>query len=202
MSLRPRSCALFALCLAAAAQPDAMQQFTKQQADRFQAKLVQIVLGGHAAPARGAAPRATEITDAELNSYLRFNAQDQIPPGILEPTLNAAGSGRVRGRAVVDLDAVRRQKPRGWLDPMGYVGGQMPVTAAGTLTTKDGIGQFQLEAAEISGVTVPKAVLQELLSYYSATPEDPDGINMDEPFELPSRIREIRVKSGSATIVQ
>jgi hypothetical protein len=202
MSLRPRVCALFALCLAVAAQPDAMQQFTKQQADRFQAKLVQIVLGGHTAPAPGAAPRATDVTDAEVNSYLRFNAADQIPPGIVEPTLNAAGAGRVRGRAVVDLDVVRKQQQRGWLDPMGYVGGRMPVTATGTLTTKDGIGHFQLESAEISGVTVPKTVLQELLSYYSATPEDPDGINMDEPFELPSRIREIRVKSGSATIVQ
>ena len=49
---------------------------------------------------------------------------------------------------------------------------------------------------------VPKAVLQELLGYYSRTPEDPDGINMDDPFELPSRIREIRVGTGTATVVQ
>jgi hypothetical protein len=44
--------------------------------------------------------------------------------------------------------------------------------------------------------------VQELLSFYSRTPEDPDGINMDDPFELPSQIREIRVASGSTTIVQ
>jgi hypothetical protein len=45
-------------------------------------------------------------------------------------------------------------------------------------------------------------VLQELVSFYSRTPENPAGIDMDAPFELPSRIREIRVGTGQATIVQ
>jgi hypothetical protein len=45
-------------------------------------------------------------------------------------------------------------------------------------------------------------VLQELLSYYSRTPENPAGIDMEAPFELPSRIREIRVGAGTSTIVQ
>ena len=62
--------------------------------------------------------------------------------------------------------------------------------------------QFNLEAAEISGVTIPKTVLQELLSYYSRTKDNPNGINMDDPFELPSRIREIRVGKATSTIVQ
>ncbi len=85
---------------------------------------------------------------------------------------------------------------------MGYLTGRLPVTASGHLTAQDGVGRFQLESAEVSGVTVPKAVLQELLSYYSRTPENPSGINMDDPFELPARIREIRVGTGTATVVQ
>ena len=109
---------------------------------------------------------------------------------------------RVSGRAVVDLDAVRNQKKRGWLDPLGYLTGRLPVTASGVLTTKDGQGQFVLQSAEISGVKIPKSVLQELLSYYSKSKENPEGINMDAPFELPSRIREIKVGTGTSTIVQ
>jgi hypothetical protein len=108
----------------------------------------------------------------------------------------------VAGRAIVDLDAVRQQKQRGWMDPLGYLSGKVPVTAAGTLTTSNGTGRFQLESAELSGVNVPKFVLQELLSYYSRTPETPNGIDMDAPFELPAGIKEIRVGVGSATIVQ
>ena len=51
-------------------------------------------------------------------------------------------------------------------------------------------------------MTIPKSLLQELLSYYSKTPDNPAGINMDEPFNLPSAIREITVGQGTATIVQ
>ena len=175
---------------------------SKQEADQFNAKLVKIVDFGNAKLLKAAPPQTTVITDNELNSYFRFNAKDQIPVGIVEPTINALGDGRVGGRAVVDLDAVRKQKERGWLDPLAYMSGRLPITATGKLATKDGIGRFTLESAEISGVTIPKTLLQELLSFYSRSKEDPDGINMDDPFELPSRIREIRVGKATATIVQ
>jgi len=181
---------------------DAQPRLTKADGDRFQAKLTRIVALGNAPAGRARAAQSTQFSDAELNSYLRFHAQDQIPVGVMEPTLNARGDGIVSGSAIVDLDAVRKQKQRGWLDPMGYLTGRLPLTARGRLTTKDGKGRFELESAELSGVTIPKTLLQELLSFYSRTAEDPDGINMDEPFDLPSQIREIKVAAGAATIVQ
>jgi hypothetical protein len=203
MTLRRSVGVLVAVSLLCAVPLGARQRLSKQDGDRFQAKLQRIVLFGNtsAAGARSGS-QTTQITDDELNSYLRFQARDQIPAGMVEPTLNALGDGRVGGRVIVDLDAVRKQKQRGWLDPMGYLTGQLPVTATGVLTTKDGVGQFQLHSAEISGVTVPKALIQELLTYYSRSPENPTGINMDDPFELPSRIKEIRVGKATSTIVQ
>jgi hypothetical protein len=180
-------------------------RLTKQDADRFNAKLTRIVDFGNkpAVKTATAAPsQTTQITDNEVNAYFRYNAKDQIPVGIVDPTINAVGDGRLAGRATVDLDAVRTQKQRGWLDPMAYLTGRLPITASGTLTTQNGIGKFNLEAAEISGVSIPKSVLQELLSYYSRSKENPAGINMDDPFELPARIREIRVSQAQATIVQ
>lgn len=177
-------------------------RLSKEDADRFQSKLTKIVAYGSAATAKAAKPQSTPVTDAEVNSYLKYNAGSQVPTGIVDPVLNALGDGRVSGRAVVDLDAVRTQKKRGWLDPLGYLTGRLPVTASGTLTTKEGQGQFVLQSAEISGVTIPKSVLQELLSYYSKSKENPEGINMDAPFELPSRIREIKVGTGTSTVVQ
>jgi hypothetical protein len=176
---------------------------SKEDAERFQAKLTKIVEFGNAKPsAKASSKRSTAVTDIEVNSYIRLKAADQIPVGVTEPELTAVGDGRVAGRAIVDLDAVRKQKQRGWLDPLAYLGGQLPITAAGHLTTKDGKGQFVLESAEVKGVPIPKAVVQELLSYYSRTPENPGGIDMDAPFELPARIKEIRVGSGTSTVVQ
>jgi hypothetical protein len=203
VSRRPLVAVLLALAMAVGAPLAGYQRHSREEGDRFQSKLQRIVVFGNTTAASGRrASQNTDFTDDELNSYLRFNVRDQIPEGIVEPTLNALGDGKVSGRVIVDLDAVRKQKQRGWLDPMGYLTGQLPLTARGTLSTKEGIGQFELESAELSGITVPKSLIQELLSYYSRSAEHPNGINMDDPFELPSRIREIRVGKAQSTIVQ
>ena len=186
------------LCLVVLGADD---QLSKALADRFQAKLTQIEKNG-AVPAKRSAARITPISDGEVNSYLRFLAGKQVPVGIADPILHAAGDGRVTGRAVVDLDAVRTQKKRTWSDPLAYLSGHLPVSAQGTLTTTNGVGRFNLESADISGVTVPKSLMQDLLTYYSKSPERPNGINMDDPFQLPSAIKEIKVGVGTTTVVQ
>ena len=177
------------------------QTLSKQDATRFQTKLDGIQKNALTPAAKGKT-RQTQVTDAEVNAYLKFLAGTQVPVGIVDPTLHAAGNGFVTGRALVDLDAVRTQKKRTWTDPLGYLMGKLPVTAAGTLTTQNGVGKFELKSAEISGVTVPKSLVQELLNYYSKSAENPAGINMDDPFQLPAAIREIKVGQGNATIVQ
>ena len=212
MGNRLRSLVVLALGLTAAVQLSAQHRFTRQDADRFQAKLVRITAFANApavkSAAKGSAATApadaqtTQLTDSELNSYLRYHLKDQVPVGIVEPTLNALGNGRVAGGAVVDLDAVRKARQRGWTDPLSYLTGQLPLTAAGTLSTQNGIGRFQLESASISGITIPKSLVQELLTHYSKTPENPSGIGIDDPFELPARIKEIRVGKGEALVVQ
>jgi hypothetical protein len=203
VSLRVPFATLLTLAIVAGSSLVAFQRYSKQEGDRFQSKLQRIVVFGNTQAAAGRrASQDTDVTDDELNSYLRFNARPEIPEGIVDPTLSALGDGKVSGQVTVDLDAVRKQKARGWMDPMGYLAGKLPLTARGTLSTKDGMGRFELESAELSGVTVPKALIQELLSFYSKTPEKPNGINMDDPFELPSRIREIRVGRSQSTIVQ
>lgn len=181
---------------------NAQPALTKADATRFQTKLAQIEANG-TRPRKPSTPaRSTQVSDAEVNAYLKFLGGAQVPSGIVEPMLHAVGNGRVTGSAVVDLDAVRTQKKRAWTDPLGYLTGRLPVTAAGTLSTQDGVGRFQLESAEISGVTIPKSLLQELVSYYSKTKDNPAGINMDDPFQLPAAIQDIRIGQGVATIVQ
>ena len=191
---------LCAALVGGAVELSAQGRASKQEAARFQDKLTQIER--NAASPRRTGGRVTSVSDPEINAYLQYGAGAQVPVGIVNPVLHAAGNGRVSGRAMVDLDIVRTQKKRAWTDPLGYLTGRLPVNASGVLTTANGVGRFQLESADISGVTVPKSLLQELLSYYSRTPDKPAGINMDEPFALPSAIREIRVGQGSVVVIQ
>jgi hypothetical protein len=208
MSNRLRSSVVVGLGLAVAVQLSAQQRYSKLDADRCQGKLSRINAFASAPKAKAAvaattgASQMTQLTDNELNAYLRYQLKDQVPVGIVEPTLNALGEGRVSGGAVIDLDAVRRQRQRGWMDPLSYLTGQLPMTASGVLVTQNGVGRFQLEAASISGISIPKSLVQELLTHYSKSPQNPAGISMDDPFELPARIKEIRVGKGEALVVQ
>ena len=153
-------------------------------------------------PDRGE-PRRTTVTENEVNAYLALDAREELPPGVVDPVVTILGTGRVSGRAIVDLDAVRKQKkPTSMLDPANYLMGRVPITATGVLSTSNGLGRFQLESATVGGVPVPKMMLQEIVSYYSRTPQNPSGINIDDPFPLPARIREIQVERGQAVVVQ
>ena len=149
------------------------------------------------------AGRRTIVTESEVNSYLVYEAREQIPVGVVDPSIAVIGPGRLSGRAVVDLDAVRKQKaPTSLLDPMNYLMGRLAVTAVGKLTTANGVGHFELESSSVGSIPIPKILLQEIVGYYSRTPEKPGGIGLDDPFALPARIREIQVERGQAIIVQ
>jgi hypothetical protein len=145
----------------------------------------------------------TLVTEAEVNAYFAFDGRDQIPAGVVDPHLSILDGGRVAGRAMVDLDRVRLQhKSTGLLDPVNYLSGRVRVSASGILLAHGGLARLELESVQISGIPVPKMLLQELVSYYSRTAHTPRGISLDDPFPLPAGIREIQIGRGEAVIVQ
>jgi hypothetical protein len=70
------------------------------------------------------------------------------------------------------------------------------------LQASNGRGRFELESASVGVLPIPKLLLQEIVAYYSKSPDNPGGISLDDEFELPARIREIQVGRGQAIIVQ
>ena len=174
---------------------------SKQQADLFSRKLAQIVDQGDVAQKPGT--RRTPVTETELNSWFTYSAKPLLPAGVSDPRITMIGNGKVTGQAIVDLDAIAKKKASGGtFDIWNLVGGKVPVNVAGTLRTKDGIGSFDLESADVSGLPLPKSFLQEVVSYYSRTPDHPQGVKIDDPFALPASIRQIDVGAGQAVIVQ
>jgi hypothetical protein len=174
---------------------------SKQEADLFSRKLAQIVVQGDAAQKPGT--RRTPVTETELNSWFTYSAKPLLPAGVSDPRITMIGNGKVTGQAVVDLDAIAKKKASGGtFDIWNLVGGKVPVNVAGTLRTKDGIGSFDLESADVSGLPLPKSFLQEVVSYYSRTADHPQGVKIDDPFALPASIRQIDVGAGQAVIVQ
>jgi hypothetical protein len=147
--------------------------------------------------------KTTSMSELEVNSYFAFNIADKIPRGLAKPEIRMVGDGQLAGRVFVDIDEFKRQRSSGGLlDPLNYIAGQVPVTARGLLQTRGGQGRFQFAAAEIYGVPLPKAIVQELVNFFSRTAENPQGFNLDAPFNLPAKIRTIVVNPGEALLVQ
>lgn len=178
------------------------QQLSRADAESLEKKLSAIMARGAAAGRAGSRLVRTSVSEREVNAYLRFVYRDRLPPGVVDPALSLAGDRRISGRAIVDLDAVRTAKERGWLDPAAYLTGQLEILASGLLQTANGKGTLHVESASIGGVPIPKSLLQELVAHYSRSPDMPAGFDLDKPFDLPASIREVEIQRGAATIVQ
>jgi hypothetical protein len=187
--------------LAAAALPVAGQNGARADADRADQKFQSIYARALVTPVPPQALKTT-ITEQELNAYLRLDPHGELPIGVKQPTVVLLDAGRFDARALVDLDAVRTAEKRGWLDPLAYVTGLLEVRTLGVFRGTAGKGVFTLESASIGGAPVPRKLLQELLYYYTRTPEMPNGVQFDTPFTLPAGIRIVELRRGAATVTQ
>ena len=147
--------------------------------------------------------RHTLLTQDELNSWLMYRAQAFLPSGVGDLQVTIAGNGRLMGQAVVDLDVVAQGRSGGGsFSPFSLTGGKVPVTLTGILHTRDGMARFEVQSAEMFGIRLPAKMLQELVSYYSRTPELPQGVRLDDEFALPANILQIEISQGQAVVVQ
>ena len=175
------------------------QDPSRAAAERADRKMQAIMTRAVSAPQKAPALKTT-FTEEELNAYMRL--QPDLPTGLTQPTVQFLDGGRVQSRALVDLDIVRTSEKRGWLDPLAYVTGILEVHLIGVFRGANGQGVYTFESARVGGAPVPKSVLQELLAFYTRTPETPKGILLDTPFELPAGIREVELRRGMATVIQ
>ena len=185
----------------------ATQDRSKADADLMRKKLATIVARGEQKPEQKSqqktpqkpSPLRTTFTDREANAYFKVDGPDFLPPGVESPEVTIDEGGKVSARAIVDLD--KALKPSVF-NPLSWFGGKTEVTAAGVVHGEGGKGTLQIERATLSGVSIPKSVLQQVVSYYTRSPEMPNGFNIDEPFDLPSKIQSVGTAKGQATVVQ
>ena len=172
----------------------------RRDSDELKEKIAAISARG-ASPVPGA--MRTTVTEQEVNVYLAFEAAPTLPQGVVDPSVSMLGGNRVTGRAVVDLDRVRQERnPVSLIDPVRYLRGRLMVKATGVVRASNGVARFELESADVAGVPIPKFVLQQIVGYYSRSPERPSGISLDDPLTLPAGIKALEMDTGRAVVVQ
>ena len=145
--------------------------------------------------------RLTPLPEPDVNAYLAHQAVPHLPVGIRAPVVRI-GDDSLSAEAVIDLDAIRDSRERRGLDPVQFLGGRLHVTASGRIRSGGGLARVDVETVTVGGIRVPVEVLQELVRYFTRTPEQPAGTRLDAPIPLPYGITELRLSPGLAVIVQ
>ena len=187
--------------LVALAGIEARQDLSQADADRMAKKIVAIVERGAVVPGKTARPLRTSFTDREVNAYFRFN-RELLPEGVSDARIVIAPGGKVQALAKVNLTEALKTRDRSWLDPLAWVSGVVEITAYGTFEAVGGKGRFTLERSLFAGVPVAPAILQQVVTFYSRSPESPEGVDLQKPFELPVGIRSVETGAGTAIVVQ
>ena len=198
LHVRPLLIAIAALALAPAHAQDASRADSAAMASKI-ARIQETA--AHPRPPK-AEPVRTAFTDREMNAYLQVEGPSFFPQGIAGPHISTGEGGRVTARAMIDLDAVRLSQQRGLLDPLAFVRGSVEVIATGFIVASNGSGTASFESATVAGIPVPKRVAEELLRFYTRTPQRPQGFSLDDMFDLPAQIRSVNVTAGRVTITQ
>ena len=193
MRISLRSTAIICCALLALLVPVEAGNTSRAQADSFAKKLLIIQQHAEESPKSS---RRTTVTEVELNSWFMYRAQPLLPTGVKDPRVTAIGNGKLHGVVTVDLDDLATSSA------LKLLAGKVPIALTGVLRTKDGRGQFDLQSAQLSGVPVPKFLVQEIVTHYTRSDERPKGIRLDDPFQLPASIKQIDVGQGQAVVIQ
>lgn len=168
--------------------------------DQLQEKIDAVIANGEKTPVPA---KTTSFSEAEVNTALTVNFKDKIPSGINQPQVRLLGNSRLTARMVVDVDEFKRKRgKRSNAGPLNFFGGKIAVLVRGDLIAREGKGQFKLHSAEVNGIPLPKSLVQEMLATYTRGRNNPNGIDLEKPFELPANIREVIVNLGEAVVVQ
>ncbi len=149
---------------------------------------------------RPAADGPVLVTERELNSYLNLELASKLPAGVSELALRLE-RGRVVARASLDLDRVKGRLPAGAATSLlAFMGGVVPVELAGRLSAANGTGRVEIEQASLGGVSLPPAMIAQMVSLSTRSAAQPAGFDVLAPFALPWTARGVRLEPGRALV--
>ena len=135
-----------------------------------------------------------QLSEAELESYLLYSLQDDIPAKI-----DSANVGLGHNTVALETQLTFNSNATG--NPMvdALVGGTHNLLFKGKLVAEHARGKFDLEECRVDGIPVPNIFIQTLFKKY-VKPKYPEA-DINEPFDMPWGIEELKLEPGKATVV-
>ena len=138
------------------------------------------------------------VTEKQLNSYVNLALAAKIPPGLTGLELGLL-KDRIQARGMLDLDRVKSKLPQG-AGLLAFLGGTVPVELRGRFSSADGAGRVEVEEALVAGISLPPALLAQIVSQATRSAKRPEGFDVLAPFPLPFTARRVRLEPGRALV--
>ena len=168
-------------------------QVSEKAAKTLQAK-IDAVKKADETPTHKRGSSRVEVTEAELESYLLYSLKEDIPAKIDSADVQL-------GQDTVALDTQITFNSNATGNPMvdALIGGTHNLFLKGKLVGSEGRGKFDLQEIRVDSIPVPNVLIQALFKKY-VKPKYPDA-DLNEPFDLPWGIQELKLEPTKATVV-
>ena len=149
---------------------------------------------------RPAASETLVVTERQLNSYVNLALGSKIPAAVSDLRLSLLPGG-LGARAMLDLDRVKDKVPNGAASGMlALLSGTVPVELRGRLAAANGTGRIEVEEASVGGVGLPPSLVAQLVAMSTRSEKRPGGFDIQAPFDLPWKARQVRFEAGRALV--
>jgi len=147
-----------------------------------------------------ASRQAIVVTERQLNSWVNLSLASKIPQGLSGFELGLQ-KDRVVARGTLDLDRVKSKVPPGAAAGLlAFLSGAVPVELRGRFSSADGTGRVEVEEALVAGLSLPPAVVAQIVSQSTRSANRPQGFDILAPFPLPFTARRVRLDAGRALV--
>jgi hypothetical protein len=134
-----------------------------------------------------------EVGEAELESYLLYSLKEDIPAEV-----DSADVQLSQDTVALDTQITFSSNATGNPVTDALVGGTHNLFIKGKMVAQQGTGKFDLQDVRVDGIPVPNVLINSLIKRY-VKPKYPE-VDLNEPFDVPWGIQEVKVEEGKARI--
>lgn len=178
---------------------DAAQGISERAAAVFQRKMTELSSPSES-PHQSLKPIV--ITDAEINSYLKYDHPPFLPPAVSNLVIHLKPEG-IHGAADVNFDKLQSAQPSatdlGTRLVASIFRGTQHVTALAKIASSNGTGTLSIQDVHVGSLTLSDWLVNWLIQTYV---ESQYKIDLNKPFPLPADVSRIDFAPGKAVFVR
>jgi hypothetical protein len=172
---------------------------SERAAAAFQSKLMEL---SSPLPSSHKPLKPIVVTDTEINSYLKYDRPEFLPPGVSNLVIHLKPEG-IHGESNVNFDQLQSGQPSandlGTKLVASIFRGNQRVTALAKIASSNGTGKLTIQDVHVGSTTLSDWLVNWLLQTYV---ESQYKIDLNKPFLLPAQVSRIDFAPGKAIFVR